>query len=245
MLTSFQGDPKFRTITNVKSKPIQSGINALLSDWSSGRESGSTALKDYITTYLGNKPQAQARSDQEIGYLDQLYNGGLGKQLGMIRTGREGAINTAADVAADQAIRATSQNRLGSQGGGSSYDTRLAMSTLAPIRAGAAVDRFDQERGDLAYTNALQQANLGKRQSLADQMAQYGLAPENIRRSMLTSDLSSLSGIEQANLANNFYGLQKKSTGMDRWGNFADATMGTAGDVVGLAGGAKQAGVSL
>jgi hypothetical protein len=235
MITAFQGNPTFSTLSNVKSKPIQGGINALLSDWNAGRESGSTALKDYISTYLAGKPAAEARTAQETGWLDTLYNG-LDKQLGAIRTGREAAVNSAADVAAAQGLRSVSQNLLKTQGRRSSYGDRLAISTLAPIRTGAAVDTYDQQRADLGYTTALQAAQLGKRQALADQMAQYGLQPDQIRRAMQSSDISSLSGIEQANLANNFYGLQKNITGLDKAGNFLDALGGTAGDVMGAAG---------
>jgi hypothetical protein len=236
MISAFSGNPTFSTLNNVKSKPIQGGINALLSDWNSGQQSGSTALKDYISTYLAGKPAAQAASNQETGWLDSLYNGGLSNQLSALRTGREAAINNAADVAAAQGIRSVSQNRLGSQGGGGSYDSRLAMSTLAPIRTAAAVDSYDQARGDLGYTNSLQAAQLGKRQQLADQMAQYGLQPDQIRRAMLSSDINSLSGISQANLANNFYGLQQNKTGLDKASQFMDALGGTAGDVMGASG---------
>lgn len=220
---SFQGDPDFRTISNIKWRPLQREIDASLSDYGGLKRSGEASLQDWISKYLADTINAEKRTGEETGAIDRYYDGSLESQLLDIRNRRAKAIGEAATLGGKKAIQSMNLSRLGGDGGTSSYDTRNLMRTIGDINTGAAVDASNQERGDLGYLESGRLGLLGKRQDLADTLINRALAPEGMRRNIFNQNLGMLGNLQKLDAGNKFYGLQQKSTGIDRWANAADA----------------------
>lgn len=227
VLGLFQKDPTFRTLHNVKNPAIQGQINSLLGDFGASRTASESGLGDFITKFLQSEPAVEKQSNQEISGIDQFFNGSMASQLGELRRRRMDAVNNAANVSADQALRSLDQSRLSRQGGDGSYDIRSAIAALAPIRAGAAVDDATQARSDLGYLTGTQLGLTGQRQALEDAISSRSLIPSQLRAQILQRNESLLNPIGQMDLANNFYGLQKKTTDLDRWQQFLNSQQST------------------
>lgn len=207
-------------VHQVKNPWIQGDINSTLTDWQTSRTGTQQAFNDYLAKYKANQGQFDTQIGQESAAADQFYNGNMAQRLSELRAKRSTAVNSAADVAAQQAMRSVNSNRLTGQGSGSSYDQRVATGALVPIRTQAALDDVNQQRSDLGYVTQNQLALTGQREDLGNRAASYGLAPEMLRQQMNQSEISSLGGITNLDQANNFYGLKK-----DRnfWGELSGA----------------------
>ena len=158
------------TQKNVKNRPLQKYINDLISKYGDFTKEGQASLGQYITDYLARTQAGEADASrfagEETGAISKFYSGDMAAQLAQLRAKREGAVNAAADVAAKQALRNVNLSRVGGEGGPSSYDSRLLISSLAPIRTGAALDRVNQERSDLDYLTGNQVSLAGRRGAL-------------------------------------------------------------------------------
>lgn len=235
VLGLFQKDPTFRTLHNVKNPAIQGRINSLLGDFDTSRSASESGLGDFITNFLKNEPAVKAQTGQEITGIDQFFNGSMASQLGELRRRRMDAVNNAANVSADQALRSLDQSRLSRQGGDGSYDIRSAIAALAPIRAGAAVDDVTQARSDLGYLTGTQLGLTGQRQALEDAISSRSLIPAQVRASILQRNESLLNPVESMDAQNNFYGLQRKTTDLDRWQQFLGQSEQQMNQAVGTA----------
>lgn len=233
ILGLFKGDDSFNTLHNVKNPAINRANTALLGDWNAGRTSSANSLADYISQYIAGTPAAAARTGQETGNIDQYFNGGIDSQLAGLRTRTSRDVMDAANQAGQEAIRASSGNRLGDQGTGGSYATRQLMGALMPIRTQAALQNDQAARADWGYSQAAKLGLTGARTQLADQLSQRALVPDQMRQALLKSQESGLSGIEGIDTANNFYGVQKHQTDLDKWQNFLNSSQSEMGQAAG------------
>lgn len=205
------GSNGVNVVSKVKNPALQRYIDSQIGAFGGVQASGQSAMNDYISRYLAGAKDSAVRSQQEIGDVDQFYNGDMSRQLAQLRASRSAAINNAADVAGQQAIRGVNQSRLNNDGGPSSYDSRMMISALAPIKAQAAVDNSNQERADLGYVTQNQLSLAGVRDKMANSQAGYGLVPEAVRQSMYASNLGELGSLGQLDQMNKFYGLKQDS----------------------------------
>lgn len=204
------GPPSYSTVSSVKNPAIQAGITSLLSNYRGAANDENTSLSKYISDYMANQPAAAANTSSEVGAIGQFYNGSMANQLAQLRAQRSQAVNAAADVASQQAIAAQNRSRVAGQGSGSSYDARMTMANLTPIRVQAALDNANQERSDLGYVTGQQLSLAGKRNDLmaAQAAASSGLVPQQARMAALQQQGQQLGQITNLDQANNFYGLQ-------------------------------------
>lgn len=209
-IRAISGPPKVSTISSVKNAAIGNANTNLLSDYTAGTAAGNQALADYTSRYMSGLPAATTRTGQEVGSIDQFYNGGMANQLAQLRTQRAKAMTDAATLAGQQAIASQNRSRVAGSGGMGSYTQRMLLGALTPIRVQAALDNANQERSDLGYVTQNQLGLAGQRQGMADKLAAYGLQPEQTRTAMLGARQGLLSGITNIDQANTFYGLQQK-----------------------------------
>jgi hypothetical protein len=207
-------------VKKVKSPGLQTALDNSLQDYKSLRTQGNEALGDYISKYLSNVNNYDKWSSQEIGTASDFFNGNVSNRLAQLRASRQQAVNNAATVAGDQALRNVNGSMLTGEGGPSSYDKRLAIGALAPIKAAAAVDNANQERQDYGFVLSGQQDAAGKRMALANADAASGLVPQQAGRSMFGQNLGFLGNMLQADQLNHFYGLKQPS---NPWADFADS----------------------
>lgn len=242
-LRAFQGDPTFNTIHNVKNADLQKQIDASLTGFQTLKDSSDASLSDYISKYLAGGADAASRTGQEIGSVDRYYNGEVDNALAGMRTQRQTAVLSAADRAQKASLAGVHGSMLANDGGGSSYDSRLALKNYTDISTNAALDNANQQKGDYMFSLQQQQANLGRRQSLADALTARTLVPSQLRNQQFGQQLGYLGSIENMDQANNFYGLQQHKTGLDKWAAFGDAAdqgimnaASIAGSVMGMGG---------
>jgi len=228
MITAFQGNPTFSTLTNVKNPGLNKQINSAAAGAGTLNSNAQASLADYITKYMGGLPAAQQRTNQEVASVDSLYNGGMAQQLAALRAAQMSATNAAANVATQQALRGLNAGRLGEQGAGSSYDARMAIGALQPIAVQAALTNAGQARTDLGTLTGLQLGNLGVAQGLANQQAAYGMQPVSAAEAVYGQNLNNLNGLAGLYNANDIYGVQQNKTTLDEIGNFFGG-MGSAG----------------
>lgn len=207
-------DPYVTSLT--KNPSIQRGIDANLGDWTSARSQNQAGLSDFITKYLADQGNAEKYAGQETGAISQFYNGDMANQLAALRAKRTSAVTNAADVGVQQALRNVDLSRVGEQGGGGSYDRRLAIGAVTPIRTAAALDSVNQERGDLDYLTGNRIALAGARTGIADRLAGRALVPGQARFSALSQQTGGLAPIIQQDQANKFYGIKQDPGLLDR-----------------------------
>lgn len=202
------GGGSYSGVDVVKNPRIQNLIQGDIGQLGTLQSQNQKSLSQFITEYLGNLPQARTYTGQEVSGINQFYNGGMASQLAGLRSTYGTAVNNAADVAAQQAIRNVDASRLGEGGGPSSYDTRLMISSLAPIRTGTAVDLANQQRSDLGYITQNQLGLTGQRTALDTALAGYGLVPNQARTANFMSNIGALQGLTSLDQANNQYGVK-------------------------------------
>lgn len=202
--------PSYSVLSQVKNPALQGNIDSLLGDYKTSAAQGNAGLGDFITKYMGNQPQAQQQTNQEVGAINQFYNGSMSNQLAQLRASRQKAVTDAANVASQQAIQQQNRSRVAGSGGLGSFDTRMTMANLTPIRTQAALDNANQERQDLGYVTGNQLGLTGQRQGLETSQAEYGLLPGQLSAQMIGQRTNELSGISNLDQANKFYGLQQK-----------------------------------
>lgn len=207
-IDAFGGGGNYSVLRNTKNPGIQQGLDPLISGFGNVVGLNSQAMNDYISRYLAGQGAAGRRTGQEIGTMDQFYNGSMQNQLAQLRAERAKAMTDAATVAGQQALRSFNQSNVGLQGGGSSYGRRMLMGSLQPIQVQAALDANNQARSDLGYLTQNQIALAGQRQNLANALAQYQLQIPQVRMSLLGQQAGYLGSLQNMDLANNFYGLQ-------------------------------------
>lgn len=219
VLGLFQSDPTFRTLRNVKNPELGSRIDDSLAAYDTVKNSGNDALGDYITKYLAGTAAADSTSKQEIGNIDQYYNGSIDSQLAQLRAQRAKAVGDAATYGANVGLANSNRSLVGGDGSGGSYADRLRMGATQPYFVNAAVDNATQAKSDFDATNAARLALTGKRTQLADMNAGRALQPEQIRRNLFSQNLDYLKNIGEQDRGNTFYGLQQKTTDLDKWIN--------------------------
>lgn len=233
LLGLFQDDPTFGVLSNVKSKPLAGAATSLLGDWQANRTAGQSALSDFISKYLAGTQNAEKYTGQETDLMGQFYNGGMASSLAQLNAQREQAVNDAARVATQEAIRRVNLGRIGDTGTGSSYDARMMMGALTPISTQAALDKANQNRADLEYLTNMGINLAGRRTGLEDALAMRGLVPYQVQQGMWGANAQGLKDLVGIDQANTFYGLQRNTTDLDRWINFLN---GEQNDLMGMAG---------
>lgn len=208
--------PDPTTTSLVKNRNINRLNNGLLDQYGSVQSGASGALNDYIRKYLANTKAAEAQTGQESAVLDKFYNGDMANTLAGLRAKRASAINNAADVGVQQALRSVAGNSVAEQGGPSSYERRLAIGAATPIRVNAAVDQANQERSDLDYMTGNQINLAGGRTRMADALASRAFGPTQAGEAMVSGEAGSLSPLIGFDQANKFYGIQQKPGLLDR-----------------------------
>lgn len=250
VIRAVSGPPSVSTVSSVKNPALQGNIDQLISGYKTIANSGDTALSDYISKYMAGEGAASQRTGQEIGAMDQFYNGSMNNQLAQLRAQRASAMTDAANVAAQQAIAAQDRSRVTGSGGLGSYNTRMTMASLQPIRVQAALDNANQERQDLGYVTGQQLGLAGQRTALANQQAAYGLVPQQTRMQLASQEAGYLGQLGNLDQQNKFYGLQQKP---NTWADVADsldqgimnaaAIYGSMGGGMGGMGGKKDGGL--
>lgn len=226
ILRAFSGDPKFRTISNVLWGPLQREINAGLADYGDIKAKGNKAFDAWLAKYLADTTNAEKRSGQEIASIDRYYDGTMDNLLRDMRQRRKVATHKAAELAGKKATRSLNLSRVGSDGGASSYDSRSLMRMLGDIDTAAALDDLTQERADLGFLEGNKIALGSRRQAIADELIRRELVPEDVRRGLFDQNLGFLAKLGQLDRNNKIYGVQKKTTGLERWANAIDAFSG-------------------
>jgi len=212
----FQSDPTFKTLQNVKDPWYQSYLTGAGSDLNAARGTQASALKDYITKYLAGEPAAQARTGQEIGNIDRYYNGDVQSELAGLRAQRGLAVTNAANLAQRYALANQNRSLVGNEGGGSSYDRRLAFRNMGDIQTQAALDAANQSRNDYGYLENARLGLTGRRQQMANDLAGYGLVPENVRMQMLGQQVNLGNTIGSGLLNNSIWGVQQNRDTLDK-----------------------------
>ncbi len=203
------GPPTVKTVSSVKNQALQGNIDQSITGYGDIAKQGDVALGDYISKYMSGQGAAQARTGQEVGSIDQFYNGAMSSQLAQLRAQRGQAMTSAADLATQQALRAQSGSRLTGSGGMGSYNSRMTIGALQPIRVQAALDNANQERADLGYVTQNQLGLAGQRNQMTAQQAGYGLVPQQQRLAMLQQRGQYLGQLGNLDQQNKFYGLQQ------------------------------------
>lgn len=204
----FAGTGSYGLQDIVKNPLVQQQINQGVRANKTLNTQNQQSLSDFISTYLNNQKQFESQAGQDIGAMNQFYNGSMASQLATLRAQRAAAVNNAADVAAQQALRAGNQSLLTGQGGGGSYADRLRMGALIPIRTAAALDNANQARSDLGYLTQNQLALAGQRNNLLNTISTYGLMVPQMRNQFFQNNLNNLSGLEGLYSGNNIYGVK-------------------------------------
>lgn len=235
----FGGTGSYSLQDVVKSPMLQRQINQGAANNQTLYNQNQQSLNQFISAYLANQGQAQNNTSQETGSMGQFYNGQMASQLAQLRAQRASAINAAANVASQQALRATNQSLLGAGGSGGSYAERLRMGALIPIQTQAAVDNANQARSDLGYITQNQIGLAGQRNALMAQQAAYGLVPAQMRQQFYGQNLSNIGGLENLYSGNNIYGVKYTPSSGELAGQVISGSLNgfMSGASMGLAGG--------
>lgn len=243
------GSPK--VVSRVKNPKLQGGLDDLYTDYTGLKANQQQTLDDYISKYLKATKQAETNTAQEQAALDQYYNGGLEQRLTNLRNQRLAAATAAADTAVGEALRGVKSN-IGGTGSGSSYEDRLAMGAVLPIRTGVALQNADMARGDLDYLLNAQRGLLGARTGLADALAGRALVPYGVRANMFGQNLGAMNSLLGMDQLNHFYGLQQDPSllsqitgGINQVSDLFNAGSGLVGSFGRLAGSFTPAGATI
>lgn len=207
-------DPYVTSLT--KNRNLQVGINATGGDWTAARNATQGGLGDYIRKYLANQGDSEKYAGQETGAINRFYNGDMAAQLAALRAKRSSVVNAAADVGVNQALRNVDLSRVGGEGGSSSYDKRLAIGAVTPIRTQAALDNATQERADTDYLTGNQIALSGARSGIADRLAGRALVPGQASFSSLKDETGGMAPVVGLDQSNKYYGIKQDPGLLDR-----------------------------
>jgi len=161
------------------------------------KDSLDAAYQKYRSAYLSNYPATKTATGQEIGTIDQFYNGQMASQLAQLRAAQNAAGIDAANLYSNRAIRGVNSGLLGMPGGGSSYGSRMLIDATAPYYVQAAQADAAAQRADLGYLTQNQLGLAGQRQKMMADLAAYGLVPENVRQQNFGNYLGNLAALEQ------------------------------------------------
>jgi hypothetical protein len=203
------GTPTVNVVSKVKNPAIQTQTDQYLQQLGQLRQQGQAGLQSFRSQFEAGTPQARTQTGQEVGAISNIYSGQTAADLAGLRTQQAAATNAAADLAIKTAQRQQNQSRLGEQGGGSSYDQRMAMAAAAPIRVQAALENARQARGDYGYVTGQKLALTGQRTALQNALAGRALTPYQTGIGVQNAGLGTLRDITNIDQANKFYGLQQ------------------------------------
>lgn len=224
-----------------KNKELQGRLDTSLKDYDSTKASSSEALDQYIKNYLAGTKDAEVRSGQEIGVLDEYYNGGVENELARLRTSRADAARDAVTRALAYSTRGQNLARVGSDGGGSSYDRQLANKAATDIEVQNAMEQAALERGDWDYLQRSKLSMAGQRQAMSDALLARGLVPSNMRKDELGWNLSTLGDLLKLDNANKIYGTEYKPSTSEQIGGVVDDVAQIGADIYTMGGwGAAQ-----
>lgn len=243
-IRAFSGSPNVSVTSKVKNKALQGQLDSALGEFEGLKQTGQESLSDYLGKYFSDQPSRDAFTGQEVGAASNFYNGNVANTLASLRQSRAQAVNAAADVGVQQAIRATNSNALQGDGGPSSYQDREMMAAVAPIRTQAAADEAQQARADYGYVTQGQLDLSGKRSALETSNDASSLVPYQVKSGMYGQNMGYLGNLIQADQANHFYGLKQQT---NPWADFADSAdqgiMNAASIYSSVAGGMKDGGL--
>jgi hypothetical protein len=220
ILRATGGPGKYSTVSSVKNPALASSINRSIGQLPGYQSNVNNALGTFTSNWNANTPITQTQTNQQVGAMQQFYNGAMSNQLAQLRQQQQQAVNSAADIGVQQALRASNQSRLTGSGGLSSYNQRQSMAAVAPIRAQAALANAQQARNDLGYVTGNQLALAGQQQALENAQAQRALVPAQTQGQLLGQENQVMSGLTNLDQANTFYGLQKSP---NEWADIADS----------------------
>lgn len=235
-LKGFQGDPDFRTLSNVKNRDINKKLKGLLGEWDTTSKENKDTLTNFSSKFLADQPERETQARQESGVVDRYYNGGIETALSNLRNKRTEALKTATQRALDYATRTRKAAALGGGGGtGNSYLNRMALVTSGDILSQAALDEANQERQDLDFLERSRLGLIGQRGNIVDAALQRVLVPKSLQDAEMARRVALLGNLSNLDQQNNFYGLQQKTTGLDRWANVLGSTQAGSADMLGTA----------
>lgn len=253
IIKAFSGAPDYKTLRNTKNGGLERHLTGLLGNYGTNRTANTADLNRYIQRYMAGDAAADSRTSQEIGSMDNYFNGGMASQLAAVRANRARAMEGASNRAVAEALRDRNAARLGEDAGDSSYNKQLAMKANRNIRLDAALDGSNYERSDLMDIERAKLGLTGARTALADATAARALVPSQARQADFLGAMKELGYLGEMDRGNNFYGVEQEERGIDRWDNAMNMIKGgvmdgasTAGSVYGAArGGGGGGGASM
>lgn len=228
VLRAFSGGKKFDTLRNTKNGALEGQIGGLISRYGSNQTANQANLDSFINKYMSGNAAADSRTVQEIGAVDDYYDGGIAKSMAAMRARRAEAREAASNRAVNEALRDRNLGRIGEDAGDGSYNKRMAIKANRDIRVDGALEDSNLERQDFGELERARMGLLGARTGLADANAQRQLVPNQARREDMAANMKELGYLGELDRGNNFYGLQQKKSGLDKW---ADALDGVTGQV--------------
>jgi hypothetical protein len=191
---------------STKSAPLQQQINSATQTRAANQQQAQQSLTDFTREFLDSKGKVQKASDQESASLNNIYGTGQGsleQQLAAFNRQKQAATSAAAQSAIGRAMRA---NRLArAQSGNSSYLDRALAQQLAEINTGAAGQAADQGRADLQYLTGLRTGNIGRQQSIIDNVLNRNFMPAEAAANMENLNLHNLGSLANLEYGNNTY----------------------------------------
>lgn len=252
MIKAFEGDPNsedFNSIRVVKNPGIESANSANLASYNASLEGNQNDIAAYTAKILGLQKSKDAETGMQTTALDRLYNGSLGRQLAAQNATLMSARRNLADRAVSQASARNKLSNLKMGGGDSGYLRSLYSKDAGDILSKADLEDALNQQESTKYLTGLQLGNIGRAQALQEANAASTLLPMQARNAELARRTAAVGGIGSVDLANTNYGLVKKRSGLERWGDFTNALGQTImdaasvyGSVMGAGGGGGGAG---
>ena len=204
-----QGYNPFFTVANTKSPELATEINRLLGDMSGLRALNPT---DAISTAMSEKAGDYQRFlSEDVGAVDDWYDGDVAAALKDLRAQRSQAYANATDRSMDELSRVLALNQMAMGGAGTvgtgSYLTKQALDTAANLEVQRALDDAQQGRADYGTLLEGQQRNLGVRSGLTTQDIQRQLLPSQVGADWMRTLIQSFAPLANLQLGNTFYGL--------------------------------------
>lgn len=204
----------------VKNQPIQSGIDSAISQYNSTTANDSTDLNTFIKNYLAGNRAATKDTAQETSAIDRYYNGDVDQALSNLRANQLQLGNQAVNFGIASNRGNVNRSLVSGGGGGdNSYDNRIGINTGANLNLANETAVNNQARADYNQVLQGQLGLVGQRTNLANALAGRALVPAQTGQAMLGSEISNLTGIENANNNNNMFGAKYNPTTLESVGS--------------------------
>lgn len=205
-ITGLNTDPTRNTTTvhrNVRNPAIEQRVQDMLSRYDVDVSNNTQSVADFASSILGSQADQRRRADEEIGSLDQIYNGQFEEDLKRINDARRIAMRAGTNTAIGRVNRQNNSARI--VGGDSSYLDAIRAGKVGSIMEDEAIRQAEMDRANLIAVRDMKNKQVGTRNRVLDDVLRRPLDIIDVRQRTAGNDIANFGNVANIDSSNSLY----------------------------------------